>query len=277
VVTRHFFDGLVTRKIRTETYEPRYLIVPTSTSSEPELSQWEESRWFPVGNQWGKRISRANLKTSETFEETTFSSSQNQPPAPDRYQPPYQTIEERLEGVATFPSTSGDYPKSQPVEVPTASSQEQLDGLALLLGQLARARQYPVTFALDLRPEFLENWQPLQVVDWLEVAGERGRYLILSSAWTMTPTESVVACEAVQISRSIEVPRPGGGPPIVVDAPLWREATVMREDLVFVDASSDRTLTPISITTMAQTLAIVGPAPPFGAGETLAIVDQSII
>lgn len=276
VVTRHFFDGLVTRKIRTETYEPRYLIVPTSQSSDPELSQWEETRWFPVGNQWGKRISRANLKTGETFEETTFSSSQNQPPAPDRYQPPYQTVEERLEGVATFPAVGAGYPKSQPVEVPTASSKEQLDGMALLLGQLARARQYPVTFAVDLRPEFLENWRPLQVVEWVEVTGERGRYLILSSAWTMTPTESVVACEAVQLTRSIEMPRPGGGLPIVVEAPLWREATVMREDLVIVDASSDRVLLPVTVTVMAETLAIVGALPPFGY-VTLAIVDRSII
>ena len=271
IITRYFYNGLVTSRVKKETYEPRFMIVPSSTSEKMELSEWEETRWFAIGDQWGKRVSRVNLKTEESFDETTFSSSQNQPPAPDKYQPPYSTEERRLEGEALFPPIAPNlYPKLEPFEVQTANSEEQLRMMASTIGRIKAAEQFPVTFAVNMRSEFLENWQPLQVVEIAEVSGDRGRYLITKSSWVSTPTESVVACEAIQLSQKLAVtipPQIPGQPAttITVDVPLWREAEVSKQSTAVTGGITDfvAIVYPDEIATM--TITIINPldAPPF--------------
>ncbi len=223
VYTAYFYENLATKKIIESVYEPYFLVDPKSTSLSTTLSSVKTTEWVKYGAGWLQIERSRDIKNGTTNTVLNYSGSGNaQPPAPDRAPDEWTAEDELIECEAKFPSPGpiSLYPRDKIIEFPTAT-QEQLCMLAQLVGEILQAKNYPVSWASDMRDSELAGWEPLRIYEWFD-GKETGNYLAVGQSWTITQTLAVTAIDAYQTQR---LPNPTPLNPTPTLIPLWQEST----------------------------------------------------
>jgi hypothetical protein len=256
IYTRYFYENLATKKIVESTYEPSFLVDRKSTSISTTLSSVKTTEWVKYGSGWLQIERSRDIKNGTTNTTLNYSGSGNaQPPAPDRAPDEWAAEDKLIECEAKFPSPgpANLYPRDKIIEFPTAT-QEQLCMLAQLVGEILQAKNYPVSWASDMRDSELAGWEPLRIYQW-DDGREIGNYLAVGQSWTITQTQAVTAIDAYQTQR---LPRPTPLNPTPTLIPLWRDSTSGGGYLALFGQSTSFAALPIESTVGGGYLALFG-------------------
>lgn len=202
----------VLEKITTYVFEPQGVVNPAAEGAGQltlARSSIEVQQWQKVNDGWTKTVLTQDFKRgSSPRSSTSFSGSQNTPPAPEQRQPPYYLEDTQVTGKVKLAKVIGltADERGRTFTVETASNKEQLNYLAGLIGQRLWGQEHGVSFGLDLRDAVHVHYHPLQAVDWVEfdeTTGERikSRYLAIRETWALTDRQCVYAADGLNLGR----------------------------------------------------------------------------
>jgi hypothetical protein len=185
--TRYTYDAEVTLVIET-TYEVAQVLTDASATTVNAFNlvtnKVETETWRKTGDRYQPSFSVQYVAPLLTEVQNTSPPAppagiNSQPPAPNRLLDQYEEITEELIGEAVFTqnsTTQFDIERERQYRLPdgVASTQEQVDATAELLGRILQGRILGQKWVTDLEDYWFNNgYNPMLRVDWIETIIEK--------------------------------------------------------------------------------------------------------
>lgn len=205
-------------------FEPWQKIAPTATAGTDLLSEYTSTTWQKTNRGFSKST-YTRTATGGRSSVSYSGSGNNQPPAPETQQPAYyeEDTEIEIEVEVGGPGTDDTRPGS--LEVPTATSEAQLEEVADLHCLILRGRAFGVELGLDLRDEYLgDSYAPLSRIDVIEEeagVSHKFRYVVEADTFTLMGRQCAYSCDGIYLGEVTH----SGSTPLDAD-PLEGEETL---------------------------------------------------
>ncbi|NEP52399.1 MAG: hypothetical protein F6K65_27800 [Moorea sp. SIO3C2] len=169
--------------------------------------------WDEVGDRWYKTTTEINYSEAggggSAPNAPSGSQTANQPPATERKEADFSENTKNLEGEAKFSTGPGsafdERVREFQVKPGTATSDEQLDQVAKIIGQTLEGRDFGWEFGVALTDQWLAiAYKPLIVMDWQHKT-KRRRYLANALSFVINQEESVVGGELIEIGTLVAI------------------------------------------------------------------------